>query len=69
MKSTSGREAEYSDIEKKELRQEKDVYGRDIQFLLRLFEKHTWIHVDLAYMDTMKKWYPCHIIAGCLFLL
>ena len=30
-------EAEYSDIEK-ELRQEKDVYGRDIQFLLRLFE-------------------------------
>ncbi len=46
-------EAEYSDIEK-ELRQEKDVYGRDIQFLLRLFEKHTWIHVDL-HMDTMKK--------------
>ena len=46
-------EAEYSDIEN-ELRSEKDVYDRDIQFLLRLFEKHTWINVDL-HMDTMKK--------------
>ena len=32
-------EAEYSDIEQ-ELRSEKDIYDRDIQFLLRLFEKH-----------------------------
>lgn len=46
-------EAEYSDIEQ-ELRSEKDIYDRDIQFLLRLFEKHTWINVDL-HMDTMKK--------------
>ena len=46
-------EAEYSDIEN-ELRSEKDVYDRDIQFLLRLFEKHTWINVDL-HMDTNEK--------------
>lgn len=46
-------EAEYASIEQ-ELRQEKDVYDRDIQFLLRLFEKHTWISIDL-HMDTMKK--------------
>lgn len=46
-------EAEYSMIEK-EVKQEKEVYGNDISFLLHLFEKHTWINVDLN-MDTMKK--------------
>ena len=46
-------EEEYAQIET-ELRQEKDTYGKDIQFLLRLFEKHGWINVDL-HMDTMKK--------------
>lgn len=46
-------EAEFSMIEK-EVKQEKEVYGNDISFLLHLFEKHTWINVDLN-MDTMKK--------------
>lgn len=44
---------EYTQIEK-ELQQEKDVYGRNMLFLLRLFEQHTWIHIDF-HMDTMKK--------------
>ena len=46
-------EEEYSQIEH-EVRQEKEVFGKDISFLLHLFEKHTWINVDL-HMDTMKK--------------
>lgn len=46
-------ESEYSLIEK-EVRLEKEVYGKNISFLLHLFEKHTWINVDL-HMDTMKK--------------
>lgn len=46
-------EAEYSQIEK-ELREEKTMYDPNIRFLLRLFEKHTWINIDL-HMDTMKK--------------
>ena len=41
-------EAEYSDIEN-ELRSEKDVYDRDIQFLLRLFEE--------AYLDQCRSAY------------
>lgn len=46
-------EEDYSQIEK-EVKQEKEIYGKDISFLLHLFEKHTWINVDL-HMDTMKK--------------
>ena len=46
-------EAEYSDIEN-ELRSEKDVYDRDIQFLLRLDEKHNWIKGALP-VETKKK--------------
>ena len=46
-------EEDFIEIEK-ELEQEKMQYGKDMHFLLRLFEKHTWINVDL-HMDTMKK--------------
>ena len=47
-------EEEYVHI-KNELRQEKEFYDyMDMKFLLRLFEKHKWIHVDL-HMETMKK--------------
>lgn len=46
-------EEDFSQIEK-ELHQEKELYGKDMQFLLRLFEKHAWINIDFN-MDTMKK--------------
>lgn len=47
-------EEEYMNI-KNELRQEKEFYDyKDMKFLLRLFEKHKWIHVEL-HMDSMKK--------------
>ena len=57
-------EAEYSDIEN-ELRSEKDVYDRDIQFLLRLFEKHTWINCRSAYGYDEKNGVSALSTAGC----